>query len=112
MPESTPHTHCALRRCRRQRGAAGARRAAVRAGTVAVRALRRLIDTGIAAGIGRDVLLEAACITDADLHDADAHLPLAAEIAMWQTLAQHICDPACGIRSGAALRINQLGLLG
>jgi AraC-like DNA-binding protein len=64
------------------------------------------------AGIRREVLLEAAGVTDADLRDSDAHLPLAAEIALWQTLTQHISDPAFGIRSVAALRIRQLGLLG
>jgi AraC-like DNA-binding protein len=56
--------------------------------------------------------MDAAAVTQADLRDPDAHLPLAAEIAVWQALAQHISDPAFGIQSGAALRIRQLGLLG
>jgi AraC-like DNA-binding protein len=77
-----------------------------------VRAVSRVIDVGIAAGIRREILLEAAGVTDADFRDADARLPLAAEIALWQTLAQHITDPAFGIRSVAALRLRQLGLLG
>jgi AraC-like DNA-binding protein len=60
----------------------------------------------------REILMAAAAVTEADLRDPDRHLPLAAEITLWQVLAQHISDPAFGVRSGAALRIRQLGLLG
>jgi AraC-like DNA-binding protein len=89
-----------------------ARGAPASAGTVAVRAVDRLIALGVAAGMRRELLMAAAAVDEADLRDPDRHLPLAAEIALWQALARHISDPAFGIRSGAALRIRQLGLLG
>jgi hypothetical protein len=64
------------------------RSGAVRGATVAVRAVCHLIDVGVAAGIRRETLTDAACVTEADLHDPEARVPVAAEIALWQTLAQ------------------------
>jgi AraC-like DNA-binding protein len=88
------------------------RGAPVSAGTVAVRAVDRIINVGIASGIRREILMDAAGVTEEDLHDPDTHLPLATEIALWQALSKHISDPGFGIRAGAALRIRQIGLLG
>lgn len=87
-------------------------RAAVSAGTVSVRAVATVIDVGVAAGISRTVLLNAANARDEDLRDPDARLPVAAAIAVWQALARHIPDAGFGVTAGAALHLRQLGLLG
>ena len=82
------------------------------AGSVAVRAVARLIDVGTAAGVRREILMAAAGVAEEDLHDPDTHLPVAAEIAVWQALALYVSDPGFGVRAGAGLRIRQVGLLG
>lgn len=84
----------------------------MRAGTVAVRALTRIVEAGVAAGIPRDVLIAAAGLTNAQLADVDGHVPLTAEIALWQMLAQRVKDPDFGIRNGAQFRVRPAGLLG
>ena len=89
-----------------------ARAGDVGAGTIAVRVIGHLIGLGVAADINRDILKDAAGVTDEDLHDPDARLPLAAEIALWQTLARHISDPEFGIRAGAAHLLRTMGLVG
>jgi AraC-like DNA-binding protein len=89
-----------------------ARSGAVSGRTVSVYAVSHLIDLGVAAGIRRDILTDAAHITDEYLREADARVPLAAEIALWQVLAKHISDPEFGVRAGAAYRLRAMGLLG
>lgn len=84
----------------------------MRAGTVAVRAITNIIEAGAAAGISRDVLIAAAGLTSAQLADVDGHVPVTAEIALWQTLAQRVRDPDFGIRNGAQFRVRPAGLLG
>jgi AraC-like DNA-binding protein len=88
------------------------RGAVVTAGTVAVRVVGRLIDIGVGVGIDRETLTDAAAVTEEQLRDPDAHLPLAAEIALWQALAKHVSEPEVGVQAGAALRIRHVGLLG
>jgi AraC-like DNA-binding protein len=90
----------------------GTRGAAVTAKTVSVRVLGHLIDVGVAAGIRRDILTDAAGVTAQELLDPDARLPLAAEIAVWQTLARYVSDPEFGIRAGGALHLRAIGLVG
>jgi AraC-like DNA-binding protein len=67
---------------------------------------------GAAAGIRRHVLMDAARVTDEDLRDPDARVPLAAEIALWQTVAKHSSDPEFGVRAGQAYRLRPMGLVG
>ena len=88
------------------------RRAALRVGTVSVRAVATVIDAGVAAGVRRDILMTAADATNEDLRDPDARLPVASVVALWQALAKHIADPGFAVRAGAALRTRQLGLVG
>jgi AraC-like DNA-binding protein len=99
-----------LRRPGRRRSSRA--RAGVRVGVVAVRSVARLIDVGIAAGIRPEILMDAAGVGDDDLRDPDVHLPLTAEIALWQALSSHVGDPGFGVQAGAALPIRELGLLG
>jgi len=87
-------------------------RVAPGAGTVVVRAVGRLIEIGVTAGIRRDILLDAASLSEDDLRDPDARLPVSAAVALWQTLATYIADPAFGVRAGVALRVRQIGLVG
>ena len=96
----------------RVRGAARARVGAAGAGTVSVRAVALLIDVGVAAGIRRDLLAAAADAPDEKLRDPDARVPLAAEVALWQTLGKHISDPEFGVRAGQAYRLRPMGLVG
>jgi AraC-like DNA-binding protein len=84
----------------------------VTARTVAVGAVNHLIDVGVAAGIRRDILTAAADLTDEDLRDPDARVPLASEIALWQTLASQVPDPEFGVRAGSAHRLRMTGLVG
>jgi len=51
-------------------------------------------------------------VTDEDLRDPDARVPLASEIALWQTLASLIPDPEFGVRAGSAHRLRMTGLVG
>jgi AraC-like DNA-binding protein len=51
-------------------------------------------------------------VTDQDLRHPDARAPLAAEIALWQTLSRHIADPEFGIRAGGTYPLRTMGLVG
>ena len=88
------------------------RRTIVTAKTVTVRVVDHLVAVGVAEGIRRDTLTGAAGVTDEDLRDPDARVPLAAEIALWQTLARHVSNPEFGVRAGAAHSLRTMGLLG
>jgi AraC-like DNA-binding protein len=93
-------------------GPARASRPCVGGRTVAARAVARLIDIGIQAGVSRELLLSAAGVTELQLRDPDGRLPVAAEIALWQALARNVTDPGFGVRAGASQDLQQLGLLG
>ena len=88
------------------------RRRRAGAGSVAARAVAHLIDLGTTAGVGRGILMEAAGVSDDDLREPDTHLPVAAEVAIWQALARRVPDPGFGVRSGSGLRVREVGLLG
>lgn len=106
------HARRSSRGHRKVGGASSARGATVTAATVSARVVGRLIDVGVNAGIRRDILMDAARVSPHDLHDCDARVPLASEIALWQTLAKHISDPEFGIRGGQAFRLRSMGLVG
>ena len=115
MQDSAPlkrSTHPSSPNRRRVRRVSSARGAAVTAATVSARVVGRLIDVGVNAGIRRNILMDAARVSAPDLHDCDARVPLASEIALWQTLAKHISDPEFGIRGGQAFRLRSMGLVG
>src|SRR5512138_3299013 len=92
-------------------GTARTRGTRAKAGTVAVRVVGHLIDLGVTAGIRRDILIDAAGVIDTNLRDPDARVPMAAEIALWQTLASHISDPEFGVRAGGAHSLRATGLV-
>lgn len=82
-----------------------------RVGTVSVRGIGGLLDIGVTAGVSRDVLMDAVGVSDADLHDPDARLPLAADIAAWQAFAKQISDPGFGVRAGAVAQRPRSALM-
>jgi hypothetical protein len=88
------------------------RAGAAGSGTVSVAVVARLIDIGVEAGMRRDLLMGAARVDEQSLHDPDARVPLAAEIAVWQTLAKHTRDPEFGVRIGRQYQLRHIGLLG
>jgi AraC-like DNA-binding protein len=115
MQDSKPrsrHAHHSSRARPTGDDASRARPRSVGGGMVAVRVVGHLIDLGVAAGIRHDTLRDAAGVTDEDLRDPDARVPLAAEIALWQTLARHISDPEFGVRAGGAHLLRTMGLVG
>jgi AraC-like DNA-binding protein len=77
-----------------------------------VRGVTRLIEIGVKAGISRDLLMRAAGVERQDLKDPDARVPVAAEIAIWQTLATHVADAEFGVRAASESRPSDFGLLG
>jgi len=111
MQKSTTHRR-QTQSSRASHRASRTRARSVSVGTVAAHALRDLIDLGVSAGIRQDILTAAAGVTDADLRDPDARVPLTAEIALWQTLARHISDPEFGVQAGATHSLRTMGLLG
>lgn len=56
--------------------------------------------------------MDAASIADEDLRDPDARIPLAAEIAMWQTIAKLVTEPGFGIHAAAPFALRRMGLVG
>src|SRR4051812_46738056 len=88
------------------------KRAPAKAGTVSVRFVMWLIETGVDAGIPRNVLMDAAGVTPENLIDPDARVPLASELALWNTLSTRLSDPALGLRMGGALDLRQVGVFG
>jgi AraC-like DNA-binding protein len=80
--------------------------------TVSARIVKHLIDLGISAGISRDLMLAGAGVTDDDLRDPDAHVPVVAEIALWQLLARDITEPEFGVCAGERWRLRTIGLVG
>ena len=109
MKESRPHRRRSRPPSHRRPTVRGAR---VNAGTVAVRVVGHLMDLGIAAGVQRGILIDAAGVTDASLRDPDARVPMTAEIALWQTLANYVSDPEFGVRAGGAHSLRSMGLVG
>jgi AraC-like DNA-binding protein len=47
-----------------------------------------------------------------DFTDPDAPVPLGAQVALWQVVAQATSDPGFGVRTGASARVRGFGLLG
>jgi AraC-like DNA-binding protein len=48
----------------------------------------------------------------ADFTDPDSQVPVSAQVALWQLVAQMTSDPGFGVRTGASMRVRDYGLLG
>jgi AraC-like DNA-binding protein len=82
------------------------------AGTLSVAAVRLVVQVGIAAGLQRQILLAAGAITEDDLRDPDARLPVATTVAIWEAIGRFTSDSAFGVKAAGSLKVRQLGLLG
>jgi AraC-like DNA-binding protein len=58
-----------------------------------------------------DLLLEAG-ITEAQLADPDARIPLSAIARLWRATTARLPDPVLGLRLGGDARVRELGLVG
>jgi AraC-like DNA-binding protein len=63
-------------------------------------------------GVPRAELLRAAGLTEKDLHDPDARVPLSAIVRLWRATTVRVPDPLLGLRLGAGTRARELGLVG
>jgi AraC-like DNA-binding protein len=81
-------------------------------GTVLARVVANIVSGAAREGLGRDALLEAAGLRTVDFSDPDIRVPVWAEPALWQLIAQRVADPGVGVRIGAAIGVRQWGLLG
>lgn len=83
-------------------------------GAVLARFVTHLLAFAARSGMRRDALMQGAGLREADLRDADSHVPFSILVALWQLIAKqsHGSDPGFGLRWGASLRIRDWGLLG
>ena len=63
-------------------------------------------------GLAREMLLREAKIDERQLRDPDARIPLAAVERLWRFAAEHVPDPAFGLRIGAETSVREWGLVG
>jgi AraC-like DNA-binding protein len=63
-------------------------------------------------GVDRADLLKAAGLTEAQLRDPDARIPLSTMARLWRAAADRLPDPALGLSLGAATRAREMGLVG
>ncbi|HJP58554.1 MAG TPA: AraC family transcriptional regulator ligand-binding domain-containing protein, partial [Gemmatimonadaceae bacterium] len=80
--------------------------------TVLARIPARMIDQAVAEGMNRDALIDAAGLRGVDLSDGDVRVPISVQVALWHLIAKGIPDPTFGLRSGAAFKAREAGLLG
>ena len=79
---------------------------------VLARVVSLMLDRAEKEGLWPQALLKAAGLNGEDLTRPDAHVPLSAEVALWQLIAQATADPGLGVRMGASHRARDYGLLG
>ena len=63
-------------------------------------------------GASRAELLREARLSERQLQDPDARIPLAAMVRLWRSTGAQLPDPALGLRLGADIRARELGLVG
>jgi AraC-like DNA-binding protein len=63
-------------------------------------------------GVSREDLLREARLTEAQLQDPDARVPVSALVGLWRAIVSRVPDPAIGLRLGADIRVRELGLVG
>jgi AraC-like DNA-binding protein len=80
--------------------------------TILVRFPRLLLDEASALGMDREQLLAAAELSEADLENLDARLPVVRYWKLWSAVVERSEDPALGIRLGRQFTIRLAGLVG
>jgi AraC-like DNA-binding protein len=80
--------------------------------TILVRFPRLLLEEAAALGMDREELLGAAELSEAELQDLDARVPVVRYWKLWSTVVERSDDPALGIRLGGQFTIRLAGLVG
>ncbi|GMV03916.1 MAG: AraC family transcriptional regulator [Gemmatimonadota bacterium] len=88
------------------------RRFAPAAETVLAQLVANVVELAVREGVRRDLMAEAAGLQGVDLTDANARVPYAHLVAVWQVVARAIHDPDVGLRWASAGQPRDLGLLG
>jgi AraC-like DNA-binding protein len=73
---------------------------------------RRLVGEAEALGLDRGRLLEAGELTEAELIDPDARIPVIKRWRLWSYISSQVIDPDLGLRFGSTLGVRQFGLVG
>ena len=63
-------------------------------------------------GVSRGDLLREARLSEAQLTDPDARVPVTALARLWRATTSRLPDPALGLRFGADVRAREFGLVG
>jgi AraC-like DNA-binding protein len=63
-------------------------------------------------GLDRNELLLVSNLSEADLHDPDARLPVRVVWSLWEELIRRVPDPSLGVRFGSSGSARDLGLVG
>jgi AraC-like DNA-binding protein len=63
-------------------------------------------------GLEREELMRAAGLTEEELVDPDARVPVNKTWSLWRIVIDRVDDPALGLRLGAAARIREFGIVG
>jgi AraC-like DNA-binding protein len=80
--------------------------------TVSVMVVRPVVATLASFGVHVPTLLARAGISEADLKDKSARVPVARELALWRAADELTGDPALGLRLAAQFEPGVLGSLG
>lgn len=80
--------------------------------TILVRFPRLLVEKATLLGLDRAELLLAAELSEAELEDLDARVPVVRYWKLWSAVVERSGDPALGIRLGSQFTIRLAGLVG
>ena len=73
---------------------------------------RRLVKEAEALGLAREQLLHAGGLSEAELGDPDARIPVVKRWRLWSYISKQVEDPDLGLRFGSTLAVRQFGLVG
>jgi AraC-like DNA-binding protein len=81
-------------------------------GTVLARFPLLLLERAEGLGLERRVLLREAGLTQEELDDPDGRIHLKKSLTLWRTVLGAIDDPDLGLRLGATIKVQDIGLVG
>jgi AraC-like DNA-binding protein len=73
---------------------------------------KALLMFAVSLGADRAALLDRAALASADLAEAEARVPLARYVALFEAAAQLTGDPALALRFGEAVRMQDISIVG
>jgi AraC-like DNA-binding protein len=80
--------------------------------TVIARLASLAIESAVARGLSRSVLIRDMGLTEAQLADPDRRIPAAALPRFWRVVEARIDEPLFGLLSGSRVRLREFGLVG